>query len=539
MVEKMWPFQDTDYFLIFNIISKIMLFSINDDDTDLSESNMIKEHTFSPYQIDLVNALTVDMFPNEFNFGVSTSAYQTEGAWNIDGKGESIWDHMTHLPNQNFIYNRSNADVAADSYHHYKNDIKLAKDIGSKMYKISISWPRILPNGLHSPVNLNGIRHYESVINEIIANGMTPMVTLFHWDLPYTLQQIGGLSNPLIIDFLVQYAMIAFDSFGDKVKYWVTINEPSVLCQYGYGSDLMIPGLNLSGRADYICGHNLLLAHGEIYDIYQNKYQNKQNGKVGIVLNLKWFLPKDPKSIDDNLAAERAFQWWNGWFLNPLFSEKGDYPELMKKMISDNNVSRYLYSRLPNFEFYEIQQVQNSADFLGISFGRNTLVRGNQPNSNEISFQNDAQITEIPMQKEDSVKIDPSTLAKILNRIDNNYQLPPIIITEIGYMDDGNAKDIARSNYHHDHLSVVLKAMKDGIDIRGYLIRSFIDSFEWMMGYTVKSGIFSVDFADKNRTRRPRLSAIVINDIYKKKFIRTMNDIYGREIIDSQVVRHT
>lgn len=122
---------------------------------------------------------------------------------------------------------------------------------------------------------------------------------------------------------------------------------------------------------------------------------------------MKWFLPKNTKSIDDNLAAERAFQWWNGWFLNPLFSEEGDYPELMKKMISKNNSSRYLYSRLPSFEFYEIQQVQKSADFLGISFGGNTLVRSSEPNPNEVSFQNDAQITELPInsQKKDSVKV--------------------------------------------------------------------------------------------------------------------------------------
>ncbi|KAL2739409.1 myrosinase 1 [Vespula maculifrons] len=533
----MWLFPDLDFILLFNALSKFMILSLNDDESMMSDSNTIKEITFSPYQIELVDALRVDMFPNEFNFGVSTSAYQTEGAWNKDGKGESIWDYMTHLRNQTFIYDQSNADVAADSYHNYKKDIKLAKQIGSKMYKISISWPRIMPEGLHGRVNLKGIQHYERVINEIIANGMTPMVTLFHWDLPYTLQQIGGLSNPLIIDFLVQYAMIAFDSFGDKVKYWVTVNEPSVLCQYGYGSDTMIPALNLSGKADYICGHNLLLAHAGIYEVYQKKYYDKQNGKVGIVLNLKWFLPKNTKSIDDNLAAERAFQWWNGWFLNPLFSEEGDYPELMKKMISKNNSSRYLYSRLPSFEFYEIQQVQKSADFLGISFGGNTLVRSSEPNPNEVSFQNDAQITELPInsQKKDSVKIEPLTLAKILNRIDTNYQLPPIIITEIGYMDDGKIEDTARSIYHHKHLSVVLKAMKDGIDIRGYLVRSFFDSFEWMMGYTVKSGIFSVDFTNKNRTRQPRLSAVVINDIYKKKFIRTLKDIYGREIKYSEI----
>ncbi|KAI4494485.1 hypothetical protein M0802_008806 [Mischocyttarus mexicanus] len=526
----MWPFQDIDYILLFNLFSKLLLLSESDDNTPLINSNEVKNYNFTSYQLDVANALTVNMFPDQFYFGVSTSAYQTEGAWNEDGKGESVWDHMTHS-NPSLIRDRSNADIAADSYHHYKTDINIAKQIGSKMYKISMSWPRIFPEGLHSRINLDGIRHYDNLINEIIANGMTPMVTLFHWDMPYSLQKVGGLSNPLIIDFLIQYAWVAFDAFGDRVKYWVTINEPSVICQYGYGNDAMIPALNLSGKADYICGHNLLLAHASIYQFYQQQFSDVQKGKVGIVLNLKWFQPENPRNVEDQLAAERAFQWWNGWFLNPLFSEQGDYPEIMKTIISNNSFSVHLNSRLPRFEFFQLQQVKNSADFLGISFDKNTLVRGSRPNS-DTSFQNDAEITEsiIQLQNKNYNEIKPYTLANLLNRIDLNYELPPIIITEIGYQNDGKAEDLDRTIYHHEHLSIVLKAMKSGIDIRGYLVRSFIDSFEWMMGYTVKSGIFSVDFANQNRTRRPRVSALVINDIYKKKLIRTLKDIYGRDI---------
>ncbi|XP_043503699.1 myrosinase 1 [Polistes fuscatus] len=529
----MWLFPSIDYALFLNLFSKLILLSLTDDDMNPTELNSIdlnsvKQFHFPSYQINVINALIVNMFPDQFHFGVSTSAYQTEGAWNEDGKGESVWDHMTHS-NPSLIRDRSNADIAADSYHQYKTDINIAKQIGSKMYKISISWPRIFPDGLHSHINMDGIRHYDKIINEIIAHGMTPMVTLFHWDMPYNLQKIGGLSNPLIIDFLIQYALVAFNAFGDRVKYWVTINEPSVICQYGYGSDKMIPAINLSGKADYICGHNLLLAHANIYEFYQKHFDDVQKGNVGIVLNLKWFEPENPRNVEDKLAAERAFQWWNGWFLHPLFSEQGGYPEMMKNIIGNNSFSKYLNTRLPNFEFFQLQQVKNSADFLGISFGRNTLVRGSQPNSNDTSFQNDAQITEssIHLQEENYNKIKPQTLANLLNRIDLNYELPPIIITEIGYQDNGKIQDLDRTVYHHEHLSIVLQAMKSGIDIRGYLVRSFIDSFEWMMGYTVKSGIISVDFADKNRTRRPRASALVINDVYKKKLIRTLKDIYA------------
>ncbi|KAK2587775.1 hypothetical protein KPH14_003881 [Odynerus spinipes] len=468
-----------------------------------------------------------DRFPTSFHFGVATSAYQTEGAWNQDGKEESVWDHMTHKQ-PCLIADERNADVSADSYHNYKKDVQIAKEIGSKMYKISLSWPRIMLSSQYYRTNPRGIEYYNNFIDEIIANGMTPIVTLFHWDLPYSLQQLGGLSNPLIIEYLVEYAIVAFNAFGDRVKFWITINAPSIVCQYGYGSDSMIPAMNQSGTVDYICGHNLLLAHSEIYNIYQKNYRPTQNGKVGIALDLRWYEPANPKSMEDNLAAERAFQWWNGWFLNPLFGENGDYPEIMKKMISELSTSQgYLFSRLPVFDWLEVQQVQKSADFLGINYHNATLVRAGKKDSDKISFWNDAQVEEVPNNwpGELHVKNTPWAFAKLLKRIDLYYQLPSIIITENGYMDTGKIQDKGRCVYHHGHLSTVLQAMKDGIDIRGYLVRSLFDSFEWMLGYTVRSGIYSVNFTSVNRTRQPKSSAVVITDIYKNKYIRPLKEI--------------
>lgn len=494
---------------------------------DVPNTNIVLRYNFPPFKMEIVDALTNNSFPKSFNFGVSTSAYQTEGAWNVDGKEESVWDRMTH-EQPSLIADGSNADVAADSYHNFKSDIQNAKQVHSNMYKISISWTRILSDRHNQHINPDGIKHYNEVIDEIISNGMTPIVTLFHWDLPNSLQQIGGLSNPLIIDFLTEYALIAFSAFGDRVKFWVTINDPSILCQYGYGSDRLIPALNDSGKVDYICAHNVLLAHAKIYRLYQKRYRPIQNGKVGIVLNLRWFEPENSTSIDDNLAAQRAFEWWNGWFLNPLFGQNGDYPEIMKRRIARLSVSQgYLFSRLPIFEWYDIQEVQNSADFLGISYTNATLVRAGKYFENETSFWNDAQAEEVPDKwpGENYIKDTPWGLEKLLKRMELNYNLPPIFITENGYVDNGEMEDMDRCTYHHGHLSVVLKAMQNGIDIRGYLVRSFIDSFEWMLGYTVKTGIYHVNYTDVNRTRHPKLSAVVISDIYKKRYIEPLHKI--------------
>lgn len=522
----MWLLSQVKYLFLMNVFSKIYV-PIGID--DIYKSDDLLQYDFPPYQIELANALTNDSFPSVFNFGVSTSAYQTEGAWNEDGKIESVWDRMTHeLPH--LIADKSNADVSTDSYHNYKKDIRLAKDLGSKMYKISLSWPRILSESTYLRVNSKGIQYYKNVIDEIIANGMIPMVTLFYWDLPYSLQQLGGLANPLIINFLVEYAMVAFGAFGDKVKYWITINEPLRLCQYGYGSDLLIPALNQSGKVDYICGHNLLLAHSEIYNLYQKRYRPVQGGRIGIVLDLRWFEPENPKSMQDNLAAERAFQWWNGWFLNPLFGENGDYPEIMKVMINESSAAQgYLYSRLPVFEWYDIQRIKQSADFLGIFYESATLVRAVKQNSSEMYFWDDAQVETVSDDWPGGsyVKNTPWALAKLLKRIDLYYELPPIVITENGYIDDGKIQDTARCTYHHDHLSILLDSMKKGIDVRGYLVRSFFDSFEWMLGYTAKSGIYSVNFTDVERTRRPRLSALVINDVYNKGYVRPLQEIFA------------
>ncbi|XKL62633.1 hypothetical protein PGB90_002466 [Kerria lacca] len=214
--------------------------------------------------------------PSDIMFACSTASYQVEGAWNIDGKGENIWDRLTHT-NPNFVSNKDNGDIACDSYHLYKEDVKLIKDIGFDMYRFSISWARILPNGDLTSINDAGIGYYHNLIDELLESGIKPMVTMYHWDLPQKLQDIGGWMNSLIVDYIEDYADLLFKLYGDKVKWWITINEPSEIID-GYSSDRYAPDLNLDSPANYIVGHNILKAHAKIFRLYNTKYRSKQQG---------------------------------------------------------------------------------------------------------------------------------------------------------------------------------------------------------------------------------------------------------------------
>lgn len=223
------------------------------------------------------------------------------------GKGENIWDHLVHNYPY-FISDMSNGDVACDSYHRYLEDIELLKDLKVNFYRFSISWARILPNGLTNSYNEKGIEYYGKVIDELVKNGITPMVTLFHWDLPQHLQQIGGWANPKIVKYFTEYARIIFDKFADRVPIWTTFNEPAQVCKQGYGGTDKAPVLNSNGLADYQCNHNLLKSHASVYHLYDNNYRSKYNGKIGIVIDGGYLFPET--DTEANLAAQhRGFQF--------------------------------------------------------------------------------------------------------------------------------------------------------------------------------------------------------------------------------------
>eukprot|EP00257_Ricinus_communis_P001685 XP_002512147.2 cyanogenic beta-glucosidase [Ricinus communis] len=280
---------------------------------------------YSDEFIESLGSVRRSSFPAGFKFGTASSAYQYEGAANGYGRGPSIWDTFTHkYPGK--IKDRSNGDTAVDSYHRYKEDVAIMKSLGFDAYRFSISWSRLLPRGrLSRGVNQEGIDYYNNLINELLLNGIQPFVTLFHWDLPQALEdEYGGfLSSKIVCDFQ-NYAELCFSNFGDRVKHWITLNEPLSYANDGYATGLKAPGrcskwisLNCtggdSGTEPYIIGHNQLLAHAAAVRVYKDKYQMYQKGQIGITLNSEWILPMNSESNGDCIAASRALAFKYDW----------------------------------------------------------------------------------------------------------------------------------------------------------------------------------------------------------------------------------
>lgn len=222
------------------------------------------------------------------------------------GKGENIWDWITHTY-PNYVLDGSNADDTCLSYYKTKEDVQLLKDLGVNYYRFSISWSRLLPTGHSYSLNEDGVRYYLELIDELLDNGINPVVTMFHWDLPYPLHELGGWPNPLLDDYFVQYAKKLFQLFGDKVKYWITFNEPFVFCHHGYGSGVLAPGYVQDGIGSYLCGHTVLLAHAKTFKLYNDDFRRDQQGQVGISLDTLWYEPAS-NSREDLQAATNKIQ---------------------------------------------------------------------------------------------------------------------------------------------------------------------------------------------------------------------------------------
>lgn len=474
---------------------------------------------FFIFMIATAFSLDETQFPDDFLLGFATSSYSSEGAWNEDGKGINIWDTLTHN-HPKYIYDRSNGDVADDSYHKYKEDVKILKDLGAQVYKFSLSWSRILPKGTVDLINRPGIDYYNNLINELIAEGITPIVALHAWDLPQPLQDIGGWPNEALSDYFEDYARIAFKSFGDRVKWWITFEDPQGLCIAGYGIKYVAPeNVELPGVADYLCGQTILLAHAQAYHLYYEEFESQQKGKIGIGLTADHMEPKT--DIAENVqAAKTAFDFTVGWFAHPIFSEEGDYPDVMLSQVSENSDAEGLFrSRLPYADNETIEYVQGTADFLAISHFTTYLIEPAQnPIGPDPSWIRDSRI--LPSQDASwpssgfpVLKVVPWGLRKVLNNIKTNYNNPPVIVISNGYADSGELNDTKRIDYHRSYLQELLNAIyEDGCNVFGYTAWSLLDSFVYTLGYTQKFGIYKVDFKHDLK-RIPKNSA---------KFFKTM-----------------
>uniref|UniRef100_A0A0A0LD30 Beta-glucosidase n=1 Tax=Cucumis sativus TaxID=3659 RepID=A0A0A0LD30_CUCSA len=447
--------------------------------------------------------------------------YKVEGAYLEDGKGLSNWDVFSHLPAR--IRNSDTGDVADDHYHRFLEDIELMHSMGMNSYRFSISWTRILPKGRFGKVNRRGIAFYNKIIDNLLLKGIEPFVTIHHHDLPAELDKRYGswMSAQMQEDF-VYFAKICFEEFGDRVKYWITINEPNVITLMGYTKGVYPPGHcsppfgNCStGNADIeplVVMHNMLLAHAKAVRLYRTHFQKKQGGSIGIVAYCHMYEPLTDHEYDIK-AAQRALIFIFAWVYDPIVY--GDYPKEMREILG---------SQLPSFSDVEKDIIRGSLDFICVNHYTTFYTKdclhsacfggGNHPVTgylNTTAYRDGVSIG-------DPTGIDvffvvPRGLGKVINYIKERYPNKPIFVTENGYsspQSEGNEtevliKDTKRVNYHKNYLASLANAMRDGADVRGYFVWSLIDNFEWADGYDTRFGLLYVD--RKTLERRPKLSA--------------------------------
>nr|AHZ59655.1 glycoside hydrolase family 1 [Phyllotreta striolata] len=458
-------------------------------------------------------------FPLDFLFGTATSAYQIEGAWNLDGKGENIWDRAIHT-NRSFTKNGDSGDVACDSYHLYKEDVQNLQYLGVNHYRFSISWSRLLPDGLAHRVNQAGVEYYRNLIAELRKNHIEPFVTLFHWDLPQTLQDLGGFPNPEFVRWYSEYARLCFQLFGADVKYWMTFNEPKQTCTRGYGVGDYAPAIQSPGEAEYLCVKNLLLAHATAWNIYQKDFKAKYEGEVGIVIDSNWWEPENSTDVEDQQASETMLQFTFGLYANPLHA--GDFPDLVKnKVLSRSLAQGFQASRLPAFTDAERRLLKGSYDFFGVNMYSSALVTPERdPDPESMGYKPDSEVRswfDPSWEKGASswLVVTPWGARKLLKWIAGAYGNPKVYVTENGYSDfNGTLEDDGtRVKYIQQYLSSIKDAMdEDKVNVKGYTVWSLMDNLEWLFGYTNKFGLFQVDFDDPKRTRKPKNSA----KFYKK-----------------------
>ncbi len=439
------------------------------------------------------------IFPENFVWGCSTSAYQIEGAWNEDGKGPSIWDAFVRIPNK--IHNNDRADVAADHYHRMPEDVELMAELGLKAYRFSISWPRILPQG-RGKVNKLGIDFYSRLIDQLLEKNITPWPTLFHWDLPLALQfEKDGLLNPEIIEAFVEYADVCFHHFGDRVKNWLTLNEPYVYAMYGHDVGMMAPGRK-SKHEPYRVGYHFLLSHAKIVEHYRQKYQHKQQCQIGLALNCDWREPLTDRP-EDFEAAQRSLEFYLGWFADPIFL--GDYPESMHRNVGQ---------RLPALKEEDKRLIKGSVDFFALNhytthYAANTkteITAGEDEYNGGCYADQRVDLTSDPawLQTTMGWNVVPWGLYKLLHWIDRRYGHPEIYITENGCsyddrVENGMVTDVQRIDYLKGYLTEAHKAITDGIRLKGYFVWSLLDNFEWALGFSKRFGIYYVDYPTGRR----------------------------------------
>ncbi len=422
------------------------------------------------------------LLPAGFTFGTSTSAYQIEGGAAADGKGRSIWDTFAHTEGR--IVDGSTGDQACDHYRRVDEDIALIKGLGTTGYRFSISWPRIQPTG-SGPANAKGLAFYDRLVDTLLENGVEPMATLYHWDLPQELEDDGGWLNRATVDRFAKYADIVGERLADRVAHWVPVNEPNVVTMLGYARGVHAPGKELLFDAMPVA-HHLLLAHGRAAMALRSHGAES----VGCANNHAPIWPASEDPADTGMS--KIFdQLWNGVYLEPMLL--GRYPIDIEPLLE--------HVVLPG----DMSTIRQPLDFYGVNYYNPIRIA-----AAEEGAATPFELVEILGRETTDIgwPVVPSALREwlILFRARYRAALPPIVITESGCAynmgpdENGVVDDQPRIDYHQAHIRAVSDAVNRGVDVRGYYCWSLLDNFAWAEGYTQRFGLVHVDFNTQQRT---------------------------------------
>ncbi len=428
-------------------------------------------------------------FPDSFTWGVSTAAYQIEGAYNEDGRGPTIWDMRSHTPGR--VWNGHTGDVACDHYHRYKEDVALMKGLGINGYRFSVAWSRIQPEGF-GPVNSKGLDFYDRLVDELVAAGITPWCTCYHWDLPLGLHYRGGWMNPDIPKYFADYVQIISEKLGDRIKNWFTFNEPQVFVGYGLLDDPR-PGEQRFWNEVTHAAHNILLSHGRAVQVIRST--GSAETRVGMAPVGITYVPNSDSPEDIEAARLAMFevheptQWQNSLWMDPMFF--GRYPEHYEKVFTHYR---------PNIGPDDMAIISQPVDFLAVNTYSAIRVKANK----EKGWENVTFGPETPLTAYNWF-VEPSCLYWGPKFYYERYKVP-IYMTENGLssMDwvslDGKVHDPNRIDYLHRHLRELKRSIADGTDVQGYFQWSMLDNFEWSEGYKERFGLIYVDMATGQRT---------------------------------------
>jgi beta-glucosidase len=427
------------------------------------------------------------LFPEGFLWGAAVSAYQVEGSPLADGAGPSIWHRFSHTPG--LVPDGDTGDVACDFYRRYGDDVRLMRELDLTAFRFSVSWSRVIPEG-RGRLNLKGLDFYERLVDALLANGIRPLVTLFHWDLPAALDDRGGWLNPDIAEWFADYARVLFRALDDRVELWTTLNEPWVVTDGGYLHGKLAPGHSSLFEAP-IVSHNLLRAHAAGVAAYRAEGRHR----IGLVVNLE---PKysASESPEDLAATRRADAYMNRQFLDPVFL--GRYPEELPGIFGP---------AWPDFPAADFDAIRQPIDFLGVNYYTRGVVQ-NETNAWPVGA---ARVRQAGRYTEMDWEVYPEGLFDTLRWVRERYGAIPLYVTENGAAfedpppSDGTVEDPLRVAYLREHLLAARRAIAAGVDLRGYFVWSLLDNFEWSHGTSKRFGLIRVDFGTQKRT--PKASA--------------------------------